>query len=102
MLPRLVQRTLWWFLSMVIDGLGHLNNLSVHLFIRCPGVVEDSGVFSRWRGVEELPGEKADTGRVAAGTSIYSVQGHSSRAVEVWVQGSQWLAPSGKQEGHSF
>lgn len=56
MLPRLVQRALWWFLSMVIDGLGHLNNLSVHLFTRCPGVVEDSGMFSRggeWRSCLE-------------------------------------------------
>lgn len=62
MLPGLVQRALWWFLSMVLDGLGHLHNLSVPLFPHCRGV-EDGGMFSRWRRVEELPGEKADTGR---------------------------------------
>lgn len=47
MLPRLVQRALGWFLSVVLGGLGHLHNPSVHLFTHCPGRVEDGGLFSR-------------------------------------------------------
>lgn len=79
---------------MVIDGLGHLNNLLAHLLIH--SLSWDGrgrwGVFSL-EGSGGAAGEKADTGLGPPCTQCRALLAGC---------GDLQLAPSGKQEGHSF
>lgn len=101
MLPHLVHRDTWWFLSMTTYGLGNLNNLYTH------------HVYSlSWDAEGQRNGFSLKENRVFAcregkhanvsslGTFICSAGSHSS--VRRWNLGTglRWLVPLVKHKDH--